>query len=123
MRELLAVRAHWTECVSEWVSAWQRGEAPELPAPGYGWNETPKLNAAVVEATRDESLPSIRGRLRDGQGRLLRQVEALSDEELFEVGRFPGAGRYPVARWISLNATRQYVTARTHLRRALREGS
>ena len=31
------------------------------------------------------------------------------------------AGNYPLSRWISINTARQYTTARTYLRRALRE--
>jgi hypothetical protein len=49
-----------------------------------------------------------------------RKIEELDDRELLEVGAFPWAGKYPIARWISLNTARQYTTARTYVRRALR---
>ncbi len=44
------------------------------------------------------------------------------DAALLEVGVFPWARKWPIARWISINTARQYQTARTAIRRALREG-
>ena len=39
MKDLLAVRAWWTENVVIWVQAGQRGECPTTPARAYGWND------------------------------------------------------------------------------------
>jgi hypothetical protein len=50
-------------------------------------------------------------------------VPCVDNRELFDRGVFEWAGRYPMARWISINTARQYVTARTYGRRAVRERS
>ena len=47
----------------------------------------------------------------------------LGDPELLEPGAFAWAGRYPIARWLSINTARQYTTARTFVRRTLREAT
>jgi hypothetical protein len=52
---------------------------------------------------------------------VLATIDGLDDTQLLEVGVFEWAGRYPISRWISLNTARQYTTARTFIRRALRE--
>ena len=45
----------------------------------------------------------------------------LDDRELLESAVFEWAGpKYPVRRWLSLNTSRQYETARTLIRRTLR---
>ncbi len=121
IKDLLAVRAWWTENVIDWVEAGRRGESPVTPAAGYRWHETPRLNADVVTRCRRESYRSIRARLKNGYQRVMRTIEALDDHELLDVGAFAWAGKYPISRWISLNTTRQYTTARTFIRRALRE--
>ena len=121
VKDLLAVRAWWTERVIDWVEAGLQGEWPVTPAEGYGWSETPRLNADIVRRARRESYRSIRTRLENGYGRVVRTIDHLDDEQLLSIGVFPWAGKYPVARWISLNTTRQYTTARTFLRKALRE--
>ena len=120
VKDLLAVRAWWTENVIDWVDAGRRGEVPILPAEGYRWSETPRLNADVVKRTRRESYRSIRTRLARGFQRVMHTIDSLDDQELLGVGVFPWAGKYPISRWISINTARQYSTARTFVRRALR---
>lgn len=121
VKDLLAVRAWWTENVIDWIETGRRGETPITPAEGYRWNETPRLNADVVKAARRESYRSVRARLELGFERVMRTIDALDDTELLGVGVYSWAGKYPISRWISINTARQYTTARTFIRRALRE--
>jgi len=121
VKDLLAVRAWWTEHVVDWIEAGRRGDRPIIPAAGYKWNETPRLNADVVRATRGESYRSVRARLERGFERVMRTIDSLDDRQLLDAGVFGWAGNHPVSRWISLNTARQYTTARTFVRRALRE--
>ncbi len=118
VKDLLAVRAWWTEHVIDWIEAGRRGESPITPAEGYRWHETPRLNADVVKAAQRESYRSIRDRLEQGFDRVMRTIDSLDERELLEIGVFQWAGKYPISRWISLNTARQYTTARTFVRRA-----
>ncbi len=120
IKDLLAVRVWWTEKVIDWVEAGMRGENPVTPADGYRWKETPRLNADIVRRSRRESYRSIRVRLQQGYERVIPTIDSLSDHQLLDVGVFQWAGSYPVSRWLSLNTSRQYETARTLVRRALR---
>jgi len=119
VKDLLAVRAWWTESVVRWIREGRSVEALDLPAPGYAWRETPRLNAAIVEQAREQSYEQIVARLHEGYRQVLATIDALDDRELLEPGTFAWAGKYPIARWISLNTSRQYTTARAFIRRAL----
>lgn len=121
VRDLLAVRVWWTESVIDWIEAGQRGEVPLTPADGYRWKETPRLNADIVRKSRRESYQSLRERLERGYERVMQTIDKLDDRELLGVGVYEWAGKYPLSRWISINTARQYTTARTYVRRALRE--
>jgi hypothetical protein len=121
VKDLLAVRTWWTEHVIGWVEAGRRGENPVTPAEDYKWNETPRLNADIVIAARGESYASIRSRLEKGYAGVMQTIDSLNDRQLLEAGTFEWAGKYPISRWISINTARQYTTARTFIRRALRE--
>jgi len=121
VKDLLAVRVWWTESIVTWIETGRRGAVPITPAEGYQWRETPRLNADVVRAARQESYRSIRNRLEHGFGRVVSLIGELSDRELLAVDTFLWAGKYPLSRWISLNTVRQYTTARTFIRRAVRE--
>ena len=120
VKDLLAVRVWWTEHVLQWIEAGRRGESPVTPAPGYAWHETPRLNADIVRAGRRRSLKALRARLDRGYECVLETIDALDDRELLGLRTFSWAGKWPIARWISLNTARQYATARTLIRRAVR---
>ena len=102
----------------DWIEAGRRGERPVTPAEGYRWSETPRLNSDLVRRSRRESYKSVRKRLEDGVERALEVIDSLSDDELLRPGVFGWAGKYPLARWLSINTTRQYTTARTYVRKA-----
>ncbi len=121
VKDLLAVRAWWTESVIDWIEAGRRGESPTTPAPGYRWTETPRLNADLVRAARKQTYSKIRARLERGYARVLATIDSLDDKELLQVGTFKWAGKWPISRWISINTGRQYTTARAFVRRALRQ--
>lgn len=121
VKDVLAVRSWWTESICDWIEAGQRGDTFALPAEDYRWNQTPGLNQGVVRANARNSFRSVRERLAKGCARILRVVAALSDHELLDAGALEWAGKHPVARWVSMNTATQYTSARTMIRRALRE--
>ena len=121
VQDLLAVRLWWTLRVVDWIEAGRRGEIPVTPAEGYRWKDTPQLNEQVVRDAKGLSYRAIRSRLERAVERVHRVIDELSDADLEQAGSFEWAGSYPLARWISMNTVRQYTTARTYVRRALRE--
>ena len=44
VKDVLAHLIEWEQMVLGWHAAGLRGETPELPAPGFKWNQTPALN-------------------------------------------------------------------------------
>lgn len=120
VRDLLAVRVRWTAMVLGWIRAGRDGETPVTPAPGYGWKETPRLNQDIVDAAGGESFDQLTRALRRGVDEVLATIDELSDEELLEAGVFEWAGKWPIARWISINTSTQYASARTLIRKARR---
>lgn len=120
VKDLLVVRVWWAEQVVNWIEAGLRDETPQVPAQGYRWHETPRLNADLVRAARRESYRAVRTRLESAFARVVQTIDGLDDRALLSVGVFAWAGKHPIARWISLNTTRQFTTARTFVRRALK---
>ena len=120
VKQLLAVRVWWTESVVRWVKTGRRGTRPVTPARGYRWHETPRLNDDIAARAEEATFASIVKRLDRGYASLMKLIASLSDDELLAVGVFEWAGKYPIARWLSLNTARQYTTARALIRKAIR---
>ena len=120
VRDLMAIRLWWTRSTLDWVDAGCRGETLTLPAPGYKWNETPRLNTDIAAAARGEGLADLRAQLDAQVERLRRTIDALDDPALLQVGVFAWTGTWPVARWLSIGTARQYQSARTYIRRMLK---
>jgi hypothetical protein len=118
--DVCAVRAWWSQHVVEWIERGKRGDLIELPAAGYTWRETPRLNADIVESAREDSWDAVHARLRAAAEAVQPCIERLDDHGLLRIGVYAWAGKWPLSRWISINTVRQYDTARTYVRRALR---
>ncbi len=117
---MLAVRVWWLEAVMRWIDAGRRGETPVTPKQGYKWNETPRLNADIVSEGGGQTLAAVRAQLDDGVSRLRALIADLNDDDLLTVGVFPWAGKWPVSRWISVSATRQFETAAAMIRKTVK---
>ncbi len=77
----------------DWIEASQRGESPDIPAPGYRWNETRRLNADIAATASEEAYDDILEHLDDGLARVLNALVSLGDSELLDVGVFGWAGK------------------------------
>lgn len=119
-RDLLAVRLWWARAVLSWTDAGLRGEVPTTPAEGYAWRETPRLNADIVAKVRGLRLEDVLSEIEATCCELSARIDELDDRALFAVGAFEWCGKWPLARWIAINSTRQLTTARTMIRKALR---
>ncbi|WP_210492577.1 ClbS/DfsB family four-helix bundle protein [Patulibacter sp. SYSU D01012] len=120
VHDVAAVRTAWAEMTRDWIAAGRRGEAPPTPAAGYGWNQTPALNAAIVTREAATPLDELRRRLRAATAACLAHARDLDGPDLLEPRRFAWTRTWPVLRWIHANTTAQQEKARTLIRRARR---
>ena len=100
-KDVLAHVAHWQELHLGWWAAVQRGETPEVPAPGISWSGggVDKLNHQIYLAHREQSLDEILQYLRETFEQFLAVVEATPEEDLFTPGLVPFTGKGTLARW------------------------
>ncbi len=90
------------------------------PAVGYSWHDTPKLNNQIVSDSKRKTYAAVLKELKAEYDRACNVIDRLDDSGLLDVGVFGWAGKYPVSRWLSINTVRQYTTARTYVRRAIK---
>ena len=123
VHDVLAVRVWWAEAVAEWIDAGLRDEAPQTPAAGYKWTQTPALNQSVVDASIDIPAQELRDRLGAAVAMLRNYIETLDDDQLLSVGVFSWTRTWPVSRWIAVNTITQYASLSKMIRRVLKSNN
>ncbi len=100
-KDVLAHVAHWQELHLGWWAAVQRGEVPELPAPGLTFSpaDVDKLNHQIFLAHRDQPLEEVLGYLRETFQQFMAVVEATPEVDLFHPGLVSFTGKNTLARW------------------------
>ncbi len=100
-KDVLAHVAHWQELHLGWWAAVQRGETPEVPAPGLTFrpDDMDKLNQQIFRAHCDQPLEEVLHYLRETYERFMAVVEATPEDDLFRPGLVPFIGKGTLARW------------------------
>ena len=104
LRKTLAHLYAWHQLTLTWC----REEAPDLPAPGYNWRQTPALNAALDEQYQDIELASIKRRLRRSHGQIMKLADGLAEDELLEPGHFAWTGKLSLVSYLAPNTVSHY---------------
>jgi hypothetical protein len=106
--DLVAHLAEWQDMFLRWHTEGLRGGKPELPAPGYKWSETPKLNRAIWKKHRSRRAAPVRADFDAGHRRIVALAEDLSPKQLLESGHFAWTGKHPLATYLGPNTASHY---------------
>jgi hypothetical protein len=121
--DLVAHLAEWQAMFLGWYASGIRGVAPRMPAPGYTWRETPRLNRDIRAKHRHRSLVDVREDFDAGYRQIHQLVARLSEEELLQPGHFAWTGRYPLTTYLGPNTASHYRFGTKVLKRWLSAGS
>lgn len=121
LSDLVAHLAEWQHMFLGWYEDGRRGVTPEMPAPGFTWRETPRLNRAIWEKHRSRSHEAVRAEFDAGYRRIVRLVEALSPQKLLTPGYFAWTGRHPMTTYIGPNTASHYRFANKAIKRWLKD--
>ena len=117
LTDLVAHLAEWQTMFLSWYDAGRAGVAVAMPAPGYKWSETPRLNRAIWEKHRGRLPATVRTEFERGHARIQRLVAASTAEELFAPGYFQWTGRNALATYLGANTASHYRFARKVIER------
>lgn len=116
-KDVLAHLIAWEQMVLGWYNAGLRGEMPELPAPGFKWNETPQLNQQIYEKHRDWPLDQVMAQFRASHLEILGVIQELSNEKLFTAGHFAWTKKNTLGTYMVSATSSHYLWARKELRK------
>lgn len=121
--DLVAHLAEWQHMFVGWYEEGLRGAIPRMPAPGYKWNETPRLNRAIREKHRSRSQAAVQADFDSGYSRIVRIVESLSPRQLLESGQYEWTGTHSLATYLGPNTASHYRFATRIIKRWLRDNA
>ncbi len=120
LSDLVAHLAEWQEMFLVWYEDGLRGATPSLPAPGYRWSETPKLNQTIWAKHRSRPHAAILAEFDSGYSRILKVVDALSSQQLLESGHYGWTGKHSLTTYLGPNTASHYRFAIKAIRRWLK---
>lgn len=118
--EILAYQLGWLALVRGWDQEESAGGTPQMPAPGYKWNQLGGMYADFYRQHEGYSLTELRAMLAQAESEWLEWIENLSEEELFVQGQRRWTGdkpNWPMARWIHINSAAPFGTFRAKIRK------
>lgn len=122
VNDLLAHLTEWHTLFLEWHRQGLAGRVPEMPAPGYKWNETPRLNRDIQAKHRDRPTDELREELEASHARVLALARQASSDELLKPRTFGWTGTNALVTYLGANTASHYRFACKVLRRWLRSG-
>jgi hypothetical protein len=120
IKDLCAHLTEWEQMFLGWYRAGREGRAPAVPAEGYKWNETPRLNKAIWRKHRDKPWRSVREEFDSSYEEILRLAKQLEESELLTPGFFPWTKKLPLMTYLAANTSSHYRTGTKILKRWLR---
>ena len=120
VKDVLAHLIEWEQMVLSWHAAGLRGETPELPAPGFKWNQTPALNQQIFEKHRERHLDDVLGQFHASHQEILGVIQGLSNDELFTASRFAWTKKNTLGTYFVSATSSHYLWARKEIRKGMR---
>jgi hypothetical protein len=108
VRDVLAHLYHWQLMMLEWYRIGMTGEKPDMPAKGYTWKDTSKLNHEIWEKYQETSLDEVRNQLLGSAAEIRKIIEQHSDEELFEKKRYKWTGSTSLGAYLISSTSSHY---------------
>lgn len=118
--DLVAHLSEWHRMLLRWHSEGLEGRKPDMPAPGYKWNQTPELNRMIQEKHRDRSWDAVQADFSDTHEEIMQVVRGLSEAELLEPGHFAWTGKNAIVTYVGANTASHYRFASKRLKRWMR---
>lgn len=117
VNDLVAHLAEWHALFLRWYEVGASGKPVQMPAPGYRWNETPRLNRAIQAKHRLRPRARVRGHFSTTYEQVLGLARALSEDQLLRPGHFAWTGKNPLVTYLGANTASHYRFAKKVLRR------
>lgn len=117
VNDLVAHLTAWHRLLLGWYRDGFEGRVPEMPAPGYKWNETPRLNREIQLKHKDRLSDELWEELEASHAEVMELARELSSDELLMPGMFAWTGKNALVTYLGANTASHYRFACKVLKR------
>lgn len=117
--DLVAHLSEWHRMFLRWYREGLEGHTPDMPAPGYKWNQTPGLNREIQRRHRHETPDRARADFEASHAEVVELARGLPEEALLRPGHFGWTGEHPLTTYLGPNTASHYRFAIKVLKRWL----
>lgn len=115
--DLIAYQIGWGRLLLGWYEAGKQGRAPILPAEGFKWNKLGDLARHFYMVYEDVSITDLLTEFKEVVDGILAMIEENQEAALFTPGLYPWMGRWHLAKFVAVNASSPYKSARAKMRK------
>ncbi len=100
IRDILTHLHHWHLMMLEWYKIGMSGKIPSMPAEGYTWRDTKKLNRKIWEMYQDTEYDKAVKLLRNSFLKMKEIMQRHTNKELFEKRKYKWTGTTSLGSYI-----------------------
>jgi len=115
--DLVAYQLGWGRLLTGWYESGEKGIMPVLPSEKYKWNQLGDLAKSFYEEYSGYDLTTLLNKFDEMVTHVLSIIDKHNDEGLYTIGIYKWTGdKWPLGRWINVNTSSPYKSARAKLR-------
>ena len=117
VKDVLAHLSAWEGMCLGWYKTGLQGETPQLPAPGFKWNQITELNQKIYEEHQDDPLEEVLALFQESSREILGLIQELSNEQLFAAGHYAWVKKNTLGTYLISNTSSHYAWARKEIKK------
>ena len=121
IKDVLMHLHHWHLLFVNWYEIGMQGVKPQMPAKGYSWNETPKLNLWIREQYEDIPWEEASRLLTTSFLQTRKIMDNHSNKELFEKQRFHWTGSTSLGSYLVSASSSHYYWAEKLIKKSIKK--
>jgi hypothetical protein len=123
VHDLVAHLAEWQQMFLTWYGDGEKGIKPVMPAPGFKWSETPRLNEVIWKKHKGRATAKVRAEFDADYEKIVALTQSLSEKELLRPGAFEWTGKNALVTYLSANSASHYRFANGVLKRWIKSSA
>lgn len=120
IRDVLGHLYHWHLMMLRWYKEGMAGEKTDMPAKGYTWKTTPKLNKWILEKYQNIKLSQAKDLFKNSHQEVYQLIINHSDDELFEKKRYKWTGSTSLGAYLISSTSSHYDWAFKLIKKAFK---